>query len=255
MALSPFDHPLVSARYFFPLQTPPPQPPWWVTAAEGARLACWQAPPADDGARVLLHFHGNGEVVADYLPAWPRQVAALGLRAAHAEYRGYGASSGAPCLVGMLDDAVRIFEALALPPERVIAFGRSVGSIYAVHLAAQVPTLAGLVLESGIAWPLQRVLLRASPAELGTTPEALRAEAALHLDHGAKLARYAGPALILHARGDDLVPVAHAEQLAAWLGARATLRILPHGDHNSIFYANQAEYLRALGAFAAQLGP
>lgn len=193
--------------------------------------------------------------MGDYLPDWPRLMEGLGVRLALAEYRGYGASTGTPSLVGMLEDAVHLFEALEVPAERVIVFGRSVGSLYAIHLASRVPGLGGLVIESGIASPLQRILLRVTPEELGVSAAALREAAAQHLDHGAKLARYTGRALILHARHDDMVSVDHAEQLAAWLGEeRARLCILPRGDHNSIFFANRAAYLAALGAFVAE-GP
>src|SRR5437016_2450050 len=63
------DHPLVSSRYFFPRREAFPHP-YWVDAADGSKLACsyHEAHPA---ATTVVYFHGNGEVVADYLPGFP----------------------------------------------------------------------------------------------------------------------------------------------------------------------------------------
>ena len=88
-----------------------------------------------------------------------------------------------------------------------------------------------------------------TPRELGCEPGALEQACAQHLDHGRKLADYEGPSLFLHAEGDHLVDISHAERSAAAAGERATLLRLPHGDHNSIMGANVAAYFNAVGAF------
>jgi len=156
--------------------------------------------------------------------------------------------------VGMLPDVTKVFEAAALPPEQVVIFGRSVGSIYALELAAQRPAVAGLVIESGIADPLERVLMRVDPAEIGADRATLAGAAEQHLDHRRKLAAYGGPLLVLHARGDSLVDVTNGERLAAWGGApRTELLVLPRGDHNTIMMANEVAYWDALGGFLGRL--
>ena len=86
-----------------------------------------------------------------------------------AEYRGYGGSTGEPLLGRMLDDVEAVLRA-AGPPERLVVFGRSVGSLFALEAVARCPGVAGLVLESAIADPLERLLLRVTPRELGVTP-------------------------------------------------------------------------------------
>lgn len=246
---SPFDHPLVSSRYFFPRREPPPDP-FEVRCGE-ASLAC-SLHRVDPAAPTLVHFHGNGEVVADWLPDLPRWVGARGWNLLLAEYRGYGGSSGRPALVGMLADVPAIHAALGAPPGRVAVFGRSLGSIYALEYAHRVPGIAGLVLESGIADPLERVLLRVSPEELGVTLGELQAEARRHLDHRAKLGGFRGRLLVLHARGDDLVGVDHARRNFEWCASpEKELVVLPRGDHNSILVANADQYLEALGRFLA----
>lgn len=232
------DHRLISERYFFPRRAPLEAP--LVVPVEGAELHCWHR-PATEGADTLLHFHGNGEVVADYVGDLAPAFVKAGLGVLLAEYRGYGGSTGKPSLVGMLADALTVFDRSGLDPAKTVVYGRSVGSIYAIHLAAHRPVKA-LVLESGIASPLERVLLRVTPAELGCTAAELQAEASQHLDHEAKLRACAGPVLVLHTVADHLVDFHHAERLAAWSGGE--LVPLRPGDHNSILAYHFPEIVR-----------
>ncbi len=240
------DHPVVSQRYFFPRATPPPDP--FVVATGEVALVCHRA--AAGNPRTLLHFHGNGEVVADWVGGFSESVNRAGLDLLLAEYRGYGGSGGEPSLVAMLDDALAVYDALGLPPEQVVVYGRSVGSIYALHVAAHRP-VAGLVLESGIADVHERLRIRIEPRELGTDEAGFRAAVAAHFDHEAKLAAYQGPVLVLHARADHLVDVSHGERLASWAGERGTLRVFERGDHNSIHAYNGAEIIGLVGDFAS----
>lgn len=239
------DHPLIAARYFFP-RTARPRARLDVQAGD-ASLAC-ALHRADPEGHVLLHFHGNGEVVADWQDGFPEVVARMGWDLLLAEYRGYGASTGEPLLGQMLDDVAAVLRA-AGPPGKVVVLGRSVGSLFALEAVARAPEVAGLVLESAIADPLERLLMRVTPRELGVSAAAFEAEVASRLDHRAKLGGYRGPVLVMHTRHDGLVGVEHAEQLAAWAGGPVTLRIFEEGDHNSILAENEGEYLGLLARF------
>jgi pimeloyl-ACP methyl ester carboxylesterase len=167
-----------------------------------------------------------------------------------AEYRGYGGSTGAPLLGRMLGDVEAVMRA-AGAPERVVVFGRSVGSLFALEAVARFPGVAGLILESAIADPLERLSLRVDPAELGVTAAAFEAAVAERLDHRRKIGGYRGPVLVLHSRHDGLVEVSHAERLAAWAGGPARLLVFEDGDHNSILAENADAYLEAVGEFLA----
>jgi pimeloyl-ACP methyl ester carboxylesterase len=135
----------------------------------------------------------------------------------------------------------------------VVVFGRSVGSLFALEAVARCPGVAGLVLESGIADPLERLMLRVTPGELGAPPAAFEAEVTARLDHRAKLAGYPGPVLVLHTRHDGIVDVSHGERLAAWAAGPARLRIFEDGDHNSILAENQEAYLGELARFLGEV--
>jgi hypothetical protein len=63
--MSPFDHPLVSERYFFPRSGSPPDR--LDVPVAGAVLACSHR-LLDPSWPTMIHFHGNGEIVADYVP-------------------------------------------------------------------------------------------------------------------------------------------------------------------------------------------
>jgi alpha-beta hydrolase superfamily lysophospholipase len=252
--LAILNHRLISERYFFPRRAPVTTPLF--VEAEGARLACYLAAPHPD-AQTLVHFHGNGEVVADYIPDYVEALTSAGVNVFLAEYRGYGRSTGEPALGAMLADVEPIFRALGCAPERVIAYGRSVGSIYAIELAARYPQLGGLVLESGISDVLERILLRVQPSDLGVSLATLTAAVSAHLDHAAKLSRYKGPLLVMHAADDDLVDATHAQRNWAAAGCapeQKTLCMFKRGGHNGLMSENWPAYIQALRQFIARCG-
>ncbi len=244
-------------RVFFPRRVPVDSP-FFVAATDGeSQLACFRSTPHPE-APTVIHFHGNGEVVSDYVPDMADEFAKLGVNVLFAEYRGYGGSTVAsPALGGMLDDAAAVLAASGDPPENIVLFGRSIGSLFAIELAARFPNIRGVILESGIADPLDRTLFRVSPEELGVSHAALAEAIAARLDHRAKLGRYRGPMLVLHAANDQLVIPSHAERNFAWSAAATgekELVLLPRGNHNSIFLSNYVQYTEALRRFFARLG-
>ena len=230
-----FDHRLITERYFFP--RPDALDDAVEIEVDGATLKCASHRPHGGDAPLLVHFHGNGEVAGDYVPDVAELFAKAGLDTFFVEYRGYGRSSGVPGLARMLGDVGRVLGALDVPRERTFVYGRSIGSIYAIEAAHREPGLGGLILESGIADPLERVLLRVSPEELGVTREALEAEAKACFDHEGKLGAFPGPVLVLHAANDGMVDRTHAERNARW-ARRSELVLFPRGDHNSILAYN-----------------
>ena len=241
------DNPIISRRIFFP--RPTDQEASLFVEVEGARIACYLRSPYRD-AGILLCLHGNGELASEYAEQYAEMFLAMGVNVCFAEYRGYGLSTGEPALGAMLSDGEAVVRALGIAPERVVVFGRSLGSLYAIELAWRLPRIAGLILESAIAdvrenWPLTRELQK-----IGCCEEEYVREVAAHFDHRQKLAGYYGPLLVLHAGQDQFLDPSHAERLYTWgAGHEKKLVILPHGNHNSIFFANYVEYLGEFKAF------
>ncbi len=250
--MSILDRPPVSGRYLFP-QPRRVRNPFWV-AVDGADLACHQR-IVDAEAFTVVHFHGNGEVVADYVPDVADQFEELGLNSLFVEYREYGESTGEAQLVSMLGDGEAAVEAAGIPFPKAVAFGRSIGSLYAIELANRHHDLAGLIIESGIANPAERFLAYADLAAEGIREHEVQAEVKQYFDHKQKMSDYPGPLLTLHTEHDGLVDISHAERLHQWAAtSRKRLLRFPHGDHNSICAVNQAEYFQAVAGFVEQLG-
>jgi hypothetical protein len=180
-------------------------------------------------------------------------VEGMGFNCFLAEFRGYGMSTGMPALGKMLCDVEKIIRAIDQPPENLVLFGRSVGSIHAIHGISLFPRVAGLIIESGIADPLERLLLRVDPSELGVTLPEMEAAVAAELNHQEKLASYKGPSLIMHTRHDGLVDVSHGQRIYDWVGGPKTLKIFPQGNHNNIMFVNAREYFTLLQSFVSGL--
>ena len=250
MTESILDHPLVTERYFFPRRQEF-RDPFWVESGE-MKLSCYYRCTYPE-AKTVIFFHGNGEIVADYLELFVPVFEQLGFNLFLAEYRGYGMSTGVPALAGMLADVEHIIKATGQPPEKLVLFGRSIGSLYAVHGVYRFPTIAGLIIESGIAVILERVLMRVNPQELGILLDKLQEATDRDFNHQEKLAGYKGSTLVLHARHDSLVHVAHGKKLYDWAPEPKQIKIFESGDHNDIMAANAEEYFRLIYHFISGL--
>jgi pimeloyl-ACP methyl ester carboxylesterase len=234
------NHPTISQRYFFPRADSLDDP--FRVESSGVELRCHRTA----GNPMLVHFHGNGEVVSDWVSVLPRSLSKQGIGCLLGEYRGYGGSSGKPELTPLLDDALAIVDATGVPPERIVLYGRSVGSIYALHAAAH-RRVAGLIIESGIANVGDGLGVR--PDEVESTQAEIDAAVAQHFDHRAKIRDFGGRVLIFHTAPDHLVPVTDAYQLAEWAGEMATLRVFEKGGHNTIFAMHGAAIIEGTIAF------
>ena len=251
MSTSILNHPLITERYFFPRQESFADP-FWIDC-DDARLACHYT-EVDPQALTIVHFHGNGEIVADYIDFLPPIFARFGCNCLLAEFRGYGMSSGHPELGRILDDTNRLLDNLPAPPEKTVFFGRSVGSIPALHAASLWPEAAGLIIESGIADVLERLLLRVDPTELGVSLLQLQQTVDEVLDQKKKISTFRGPILIMHTANDGLVAVDHAEKLFEWAAeADKKMEIFQRGDHNSIMMVNAEAYFGLVGEFLGKL--
>jgi pimeloyl-ACP methyl ester carboxylesterase len=106
----------------------------FLQASDGTRLHAWRIRGKAD-APLVIYFGGNAENVAwllDELPA--RDTGAAWLLV---DYRGYGSSAGAPSERALDADATLWYDFAAKETSHIFAFGRSLGSGVAVHLASE----------------------------------------------------------------------------------------------------------------------
>jgi len=248
------DRPEVLQVLFHPRSTARTQPP-----AGATDIDITVAPEVTIGNRlygdvkdapVLLYFHGNGEVVADYDEIGPMYTQ-VGLNVLVTDYRGYGWSDGSPTSSNMLADARTLYTGLRdwlyenQYTGAIFLMGRSLGSACAIDLAAEYnDEISGLIIESGFAetLPLAQTL-GLDMGALGITEEET-------FDNKGKMESITKPTFMLHGRMDQLIPVWQAEKLMAACGARSKeLQIVPGADHNSLIAVGGMLYFQAIKQF------
>ena len=247
MQNSILNHSIISFRYFFP-RFERFENPYFVDC-EGEKLACYYH-KKHKNAKTVIYFHGNGEVVSDYFDFFPELFEKQGYNLLLFEFRGYGMSTGNPELVTMLNDVETVIKQLNLSENDLILYGRSVGSLYAIHAASVFTNAFALILESGIADIEERIMLRLpEPSEIGSTIEELRSEFDKYFNAQKKLSAFSGKSLVFHTVNDQLVGVEHGKQLYQYLNQPRKIHLFERGDHNTIFMVNQKEYFEILFEF------
>ena len=137
-------------------------------------------------------------------------------------------------------------ERSAVPLERVIVFGRSLGGVVAVDLAADRP-LAGLILEStftsiadmareAIGIPLRAVIGRRFPAD-------------------EKIRRVRCPILFFHGDRDRIVPFELGRRLFAAAPEPKAFETIAGAGHNDTTLVGGAAYYRRIRRFLDQVAP
>ena len=209
--------------------------------------------PAGVRAPVILFFHGNGEIAADYDDLAPMYTR-LGITLLVADYRGYGTSSGTPTASHLLTDAVSIFsqvsrvlEGRGLVPPRLYVMGRSLGSAAAVEVAFRAgERLAGLIVESGFADTFG-LLARLGVRVVGADEERDGFGNAIKMSH------IRTPTLVIHGQRDVLIPVSDGQKLHRWCAATDKMLVLiPGAGHNDLMLVGVAAYFEAIRAFVRQ---
>ena len=205
----------------------------------------------DKNAPIILYFHGNGEVVGDYDMVGPMYNEA-GLNILFTDYRGYGWSTGVPTVQAMLADAILILnQGLAWLADNgwtgpLFTMGRSLGSACAVELASKDKdeVIKGIILESGFCDTLP--LLR----NIGIDPAGLDLQEKDCFNNREKIGQVKRPTCILHGSHDTLIPIAEAEKLQSYSGARAKeFHVIPGATHNSMIVVGGPAYFTTIKQF------
>jgi len=231
-----FPQPVLSTAHL-PAQAIPLQ----VAAADGTQLRGWWVKGVAAAAPTVIYFGGNAEEVSWTLAEtrWPREVALVALN-----YRGYGASEGAPGERELLADALAIYDAVAahpdVDPRRIVVCGRSLGTALAAHVAAARP-VAGAVLAS----PFDS-LVAIGKVHYPWLPVSLLLRH--RFDAVADASRSLSPLLVLVAERDTIIAPEHSRVLFdAWAGPKSW-HVVPEADHNTLgasdaFWGHIARFL------------
>jgi uncharacterized protein len=219
-------------------------------AEDGIRLVSWVIPAAAGGKGFwLLICHGNAGNLSQFgRPDHYAGLRQLGLNQLAFDYRGYGESEGAPSEEGLYKDASAAYsylrEQLGVEPDRIVIFGHSLGSAVAVHLAGRVPS-AGLIVEGA----LTSVIKRGAELYPYIPVRWIGRSRYASID---KISRVTVPKLFLHAKGDEVIPIAHGRRLYEAAPPPKTFVEL-NGGHGDTFDVDSARYFGAIRGFISDL--
>ena len=175
---------------------------------DGESLTAWRIAPAP-GRPFILYFHGNAGGL-DLRVERFRAFAEVGIGVLAIEYRGYAGSTGSPSERGLKLDGEATYAAAitsGVKPERIVAFGESLGSGVAVALAAR-HKVGALVLDS----PYSSIADVAAAAYWFVPVRTLLRDP-FHND--LLIAQVKAPKLMVHGTKDPVVPVRFGEKLFA----------------------------------------
>ncbi|MCB0192449.1 MAG: alpha/beta fold hydrolase [Anaerolineae bacterium] len=205
---------------------------------------------AGDSAPLILFFHGNGEIAADYATIGP-MYAQLGISFLIIDYRGYGMSGGQPTTSNQLTDAVAVFEQLDdilaannVKPAKIYVMGRSLGSASAIEVAHKNgDQLGGIIIESGFANTFS-LISRLGGLDIDAD------DATMGYGNTAKIEEITIPTLIIHGMEDYLIPASDGQTLHD-RSAAADKRIVlvPRAGHNDLMLVGMAPYFNAVNDF------
>lgn len=102
------------------------------------KLKIWRV--KREGGPALIYFGGNAEDVLLNLSYFKELFSGYSLYLMN--YRGYGGSSGSPSEAGLFSDSIALYEYVAETHRDIVVMGRSLGTGVAIHLAAEKPVKA-----------------------------------------------------------------------------------------------------------------
>lgn len=262
-------HRITSPRRVVPVAAPEIEPSMLEVTfrtADSLTLHGWLLLPEQPRAGIVIaHGYAMGRVA---LLDLARGLRARGYAALLFDFRAHGASEGGRSTIGFREaaDVAAAAHFLAAQPALVGlplgAVGLSMGAVATIGAAAEEPSLAAVVIDSGyatlgaIATGGLRLLFHLpafpfAPAIIRIGEWLTRAKigAARPIDLIGQIAPR--PVLVIHGEADRLIPVAEGRSLYAAANEPKALWLVPQVGHAGAYFAAPDEYIARLDAFFA----
>jgi len=156
----------------------------------------------------IIYFHGNAGNLA-HRAQYFSLLRDAGFGILGVDYRGYGASEGTPSEEGFYKDGRAVIDyaqkELALPANKIIIYGESIGTGVAVQMATEYK-LAALILQSPF-------LSMASAASYHYPWLPVNLLLMDRFDSQSKMANVHSPLLLFHGENDGIVPITDGKEL------------------------------------------
>lgn len=213
----------------------------YLKTEDGVRINGWFVRGGRAGT-TLLYFHGNAGNISHRLEKL-ELFHNMGLNVFILDYRGYGRSSGHPSEKGLYLDALAAYAYLLerpdVDPDRIVAYGVSLGGAVAVELATKRP-VAGLIIESTFTSVKDMAKL--------TSPRVPQFLIGTRMNSLAKISQIKTPKLILHSEEDRVVPYTMAQEL--FRAAPEPKSFIPlRGEHNGGWRSSGDRFEKGIEAF------
>ena len=211
--------------------------------ADGLTIHAGYRPPAE-GKPTLLFFHGNA---TDWQSTFhtTELLAANGYGVLAAEYRGYDGNPGEPSEEALYRDGAAAYDwllARVASPQDIVIVGNSLGSGVATELASKRPARALILIAA-----FKTMTATAAKQYPFAPVDWLLKD---RFDNIAKITSVAMPVLVVHGSEDQLIPLAHARELAAAKPGAMFVAVPGFGHNFSGEEAAQAPQLAFLKALA-----
>ena len=233
----------------------------YFVTGDGVTLNGWYVParpgsgePSGPASEItFLWFHGNGGNLSHRVEDLALLNRRLGVNVFIFDYRGYGRSEGRPSESGVYRDARAALNYLRsrsdVDPNRVVFFGRSLGTVVAVELAAAPPE----------AWQPYGIILVSPLTSISDMARAVHTWLPMHWLAGnrfntlARIGNVHSPLLLIHSDKDEIVPVEQGRRLFKAANHPKSFHLWSGAGHNDGFSWADAEFWTSLDDYLASL--
>jgi len=186
----------------------------------------------------ILYAHGNASDLGT-IQSNLEKLKKIGFSVFAYDYRGYGTSEGKPSEKNAYKDIDTAYnyltQKLNILPQRIVAYGRSVGGGSAIDIAAR-KSIAGLITESTFISAFRvKVPLTILPFDRFPNLE--------------KIKRVKCPVLIMHGKRDDIVPFYHSQTLFEQAPPPKLFLWVEQANHNDFTDVAGERYVKILKEF------
>ena len=206
-------------------------------SSSGAKISAVYLPNVDVHYTILFS-HGNAEDIGTSSPTL-ESIKAMGFSVFAYDYQGYGTSSGIASEENSYRDAESAYNYLVnnlnVPPNRIIALGRSLGGAVSVDLAHK-QKLGGLIIESSFV-SAYRVITRVPLFPFDKFKSL------------SKIKKVNCPVLIMHGTKDEVISFWHGEKLFQEANEPKQSLWVENAGHNNLFARSENRYKQALDEF------
>jgi len=224
------------------------------TKSKNEIVALWLYEEEND--YTILYSHGNAEDLITSQDCYRNLSFFLCVNILAYDYEGYGLSSGQSSEQATYDDIESAYRWLTedddgptISPEKIILFGRSLGSGPTIHLAAKKDNLAGLILQSPLRSAIKTQFYNWVANTILSSADIFHNERKI-----VNVKNY--PVLIIHGKEDRVVPFSHGEYLYQQVKKNSKCEVRYHWvegcGHNDIEARRPDEYHEKLLKFVEE---